>query len=64
MLPWPDMLRAGLMLGLSPKAFWSCSLREWRWLTSDGGQTLGRARLEQLIENYPDPEKEERDGTL
>ena len=63
-MPWPDMLRAALMLGLGPQDFWACSLREWRWLTSGSGPALGRGRLEQLIQDYPDTYREARDGAL
>ncbi len=55
-MPWAEMLRAALRLGIPPEAFWRLSLREWRWLTAADTQA-GRfdcAQLDALIKDYPD----------
>lgn len=58
MLPWADLIRSAVALGLSPDAFWACSLREWRWLANKSGGGLSRPSLENLIRQFPDTCKE------
>lgn len=53
MLPWAEMLRAGLALGLSPAAVWALSLREWRWLAA-GEAGLGTVELSRMMADHPD----------
>lgn len=57
MLPWAEMFRAGLRLGLSPSEFWSLSLREWRWLAAPSDRPMVQSTLYQLMSTYPDTEK-------
>ena len=46
MLPWADMLRASLAIGIDPKAFWKLSLKEWRWMARGVAQSaMSRAEL-------------------
>lgn len=53
MLPWPDLLRTALALGVQPDAFWRLSLTEWRAL--NGAQRpLTRTDLAALIAAHPD----------
>ncbi|WP_342973835.1 phage tail assembly chaperone [Henriciella sp. AS95] len=54
MLPWAEMLRAALMMGIRPAEFWRLSLREWRWLTGPSGQALTRTQLETMLVAHPD----------
>lgn len=55
MLPWADMLRTGLSLGLSPAGFWSLSAREWLWLTRpQSSEHMRKTRLQALMEEHPD----------
>ncbi|WP_300379335.1 phage tail assembly chaperone [Henriciella sp.] len=61
MLPWAEMLRAGLQLGLTPASFWACSLKEWRVLTRAPVTVMGRQGFERLAAKYPD-RKERFDG--
>lgn len=61
MLPWGEMLRAALALGIGPEAFWRLSVREWRWLSRDGGAP-SRGDLAAMMADYPDTgERNERD---
>ncbi|MEM9938105.1 MAG: phage tail assembly chaperone [Pseudomonadota bacterium] len=53
-LPWDDMWRAALRLGLSPQAFWKLSLREWRWLSSSFEASMDGSTLTEMMEAYPD----------
>lgn len=54
-IPWGDMMRVGLRLGLTPYGFWSLSLKEWRWLTaSAGGTNLSGDALAGLMAAFPD----------
>lgn len=62
LLPWDDMLRAGLRMGLAPQQIWQLSLKEWRALTGPGAHgaetgPMGRKRLEELISDWPDGER-------
>ena len=54
MLPWADVWRSALGMGLSPDAFWRLSLKEWRWLTLTPGQACAGADLGELMRAYPD----------
>lgn len=55
MLPWSEMWRAAMKAGLSPRAFWDLSLKEWRWLSQGGAEpVLTHAELQRLMEEYPD----------
>ncbi len=54
MLPWADVWRRALGMGLSPDAFWRLSLKEWRWLTLTPGQACAGADLGELMRAYPD----------
>lgn len=53
-LPWPAWLRLGLVLGLSPEAFWALSLREWRALLGTDDPALTSADLARLCARFPD----------
>jgi uncharacterized phage protein (TIGR02216 family) len=53
MLPWGEMLRAALALGIGPEAFWRLSVREWRWLAR-GGEAPSRGELAAMMTDYPD----------
>ncbi|MEO0550183.1 MAG: phage tail assembly chaperone [Pseudomonadota bacterium] len=48
------MWRAALRLGLSPQAFWTLSLREWRWLSSSFEASMDGSTLTEMMEAYPD----------
>ena len=54
MLPWGEMLRAALSLGIGPEAFWRLSVREWRWLAGAGEASMRGDRLEELMGRFPD----------
>lgn len=64
MLPWADLIRSAVALGLSPDAFWACSLREWRWLAGKSDRGFAQSSLEDLIRQFPDTCKETRHGDL
>ena len=53
MLPWPDLLRTALALGVQPDAFWRLSVAEWRALTA-AAAPLTRTDLAALIAAHPD----------
>ena len=53
LLPWSDLLLAACQLGLTPQAFWSLSVLEWRALMGEA-QGLDVARLSQLCSAFPD----------
>lgn len=53
MLPWGEMVRAALALGIEPEAFWRLSLREWRWLAR-AGEAPSRADLVAMMADHPD----------
>ncbi len=57
MLPWADMVQAAARLGICPGRFWQLSLREWRFLSGQGGQTLPRRAFDQLMRLHPDKER-------
>ena len=64
MLPWADMFRQAVAMGLSPQDFWACSVREWCWLTDDRESGLVRQRLNELIGQFPDREEVSSHGTV
>ncbi|MCB1337045.1 MAG: phage tail assembly chaperone [Maritimibacter sp.] len=54
---WPGLMRLGLRgLGLAPETFWALTPAELMvMLGKDGaGAPLGRARLEELAQAFPD----------
>lgn len=57
MLPWAEMLRSALLMGLGPGEFWALSVREWRWLSGEAAGGLDRPGLEQLMSGFPDRER-------
>lgn len=62
---WPGLMRAGLKgLGLSPGEFWALTPAELRLLLGKDGATapLARARLDELLEAYPDAKGGIKDG--
>lgn len=54
MMPWAQMLRAALKLGLVPGAFWRLSLKEWRMLLGGGEAGLSKEGLGALMAAFPD----------
>ncbi|WP_084395662.1 phage tail assembly chaperone [Henriciella aquimarina] len=54
MLPWAEMMRAALAMGLGPERFWALSLREWLWLADTGAPAIGRPALDSLMAAFPD----------
>ena len=55
MSPWPGLLRlAAVRYGIAPHDFWRLSLAEWRALTTELSQALGRAAFEALAARFPD----------
>lgn len=54
MIPWGEMLRAGVRLGIPPAAFWRLSLKEWRMLTGPAAARPDRAAFERMAEAWPD----------
>lgn len=61
MLPWPEMLRAGLAAGLAPESFWRLSLREWRWLAARSAPRLSRAEFNALCASQRGVAPEEKE---
>ncbi len=52
---WAGWLRLAVQLGITPKAFWQLSLREWRWLTqTQEAQAMRRIEFEALARRFPD----------
>ena len=54
---WPALMRAGLSgLGLTPADFWALTPAELAVMLGQGagGKPLGRDRLEELMNAYPD----------
>ncbi|RIJ14439.1 phage tail assembly chaperone [Henriciella mobilis] len=64
MLPWADMFRQAVAMGLSPQDFWACSVREWRWLSGGHESGLVRQHLNELIRQFPDKEEVPSNGTV
>jgi len=55
MIPWRQWFSfAVLSLGLSPDAFWSLTLNEWRSLAPEDAAGLDRGGLNSLLALYPD----------
>ena len=54
--PFDNWLRLAVKrYGLSPNAFWEMPVREWLVLIKDiQNPSLDRARLDQLIQEFPD----------
>ncbi len=59
---WGALMRAGIAgLRLTPAEFWALTPAELRLMLGTGGPApLGRARLEDLIGQYPDGGKDDR----
>ena len=63
MIPWREWFAfAVATLRLSPEAFWSLSLAEWRWLLPEAGEAMNgeamtRDSLGALLLQYPDEMK-------
>ncbi|TNF13513.1 MAG: phage tail assembly chaperone [Rhodobacteraceae bacterium] len=57
-LDWPGLMRAGLhRLGLRPAEFWALTPAELALMLGEGAtgaRPMGRGRLEELIERFPD----------
>ena len=53
---WASRLRLAVRLGLTPGAFWTLSIAEWRALTRIPGQAapLSRDEFERLSRAWPD----------
>lgn len=54
MLPWGEMWRAALTIGVPPSEFWTLSVREWRWLSSSDRSELDPQALIKLMKEHPD----------
>lgn len=54
MLPWAEMMRTAISMGVAPDVFWRLSLAEWRWLTGSAERGFERTTLEGLMMIYPD----------
>ncbi|QIE41648.1 rcc01693 family protein [Meridianimarinicoccus aquatilis] len=64
-LDWPGMMRAGLHgLGLKPDEFWKLTPAELFVMLGVGqdGAPLDRARLQDLMQRFPDTKKDLDDG--
>lgn len=60
---WPGLMRLGLRgLGLQPGEFWALTPAELRIMLGreSGSPPLGRARLEELAQAFPDNRREAR----
>ncbi|QFT64048.1 rcc01693 family protein [Roseivivax sp. THAF30] len=60
---WPGLMRAGFQgLRLPPEAFWSLTPAELRLMLGEGRgpRPMGRARLDELMANFPDDEGAKR----
>lgn len=58
-IDWPGLMRAGLRgLGLRPTEFWALTPAELRLMLGreTGTAPLARARLDELLQAYPDTE--------
>lgn len=55
-IPWAEMMRTALALGVGPERFWRLSLREWRMLTARpaGAAAMARGDLERMAKAWPD----------
>ena len=54
-LPWADLVSAASRTGLTPQAFWSLSVFEWRALMGEASG-LDSGRLGELCRAFPDDE--------
>ena len=66
-IDWPALMRVGIRgLGLQPAAFWALTPAELLFLlgAGSGSAPMGRARLDELAEAYPDTgrQKGQSDG--
>ncbi len=61
---WTGLMEAGRGVGLRPVDFWRLTPAELAFLLgkSGHGAPLGRARLEELAQAFPDDVSEEQDG--
>ncbi|WP_335948863.1 rcc01693 family protein [Salipiger bermudensis] len=60
---WPALMRAGLRgLGLRPGEFWALTPAELRLMlgADSAARPMGRARLEELLADFPDQVKGDR----
>ncbi|WP_299932765.1 rcc01693 family protein [uncultured Pelagimonas sp.] len=54
---WPELMRAGMRgLGLRPQEFWDLTPAELQLMLGegDGGKPMGRSRLDELMDAFPD----------
>ena len=54
MLPWAEMWRAAISIGVAPSGFWALSLKEWRWLVGTPIDSLQSDQLRDLMKEFPD----------
>lgn len=61
---WTGLMEAGRCVGLRPAEFWRLTPAELAFLLGKSGQgkPLGRARLEELAQAFPDEVRENGDG--
>lgn len=68
-MPWGEMLRAALRLGIAPDAFWRLGVREWRMLAGGrgtgeaGAGGMDRVALGALMAAYPDRAGDHNSGS-
>lgn len=55
LLPWPRLMATALQLGITPQAFWSLSVSEWRAAHNEH-TVLSRDDLDRLSAAFPDEE--------
>jgi len=62
---WPALMRAGMRgLGLRPHEFWALTPAELELMLGRPGGVapLVRTRLDELMQAFPDAERDKRDG--
>jgi len=62
---WPGLMRAGMRgLGLRPHEFWALTPAELELMLGRPGGVapLVRTRLDELMQAFPDAERDKRDG--
>lgn len=62
---WPALMRAGMRgLGLRPHEFWNLTPAELQLLLGgmDGATSMGRPRLDELMQAFPDATAEQDTG--